>query len=88
MKRILLRGVVLAMLFCMEASGQTVQMMFGTAKPFAPELLNALYGDLKHYEELAAASTDRAIAQGFLLPEDREWMIKSAVAVAKQRGLK
>ena len=68
--------------------GQTVQMMFGTAKPFAPELLNALYGDLKHYEELVAASTDRAIAQGFLLPEDREWMIKSAVAVAKQRGLK
>ena len=27
MKKILLRGVVLAMLFCMEASGQTVQMM-------------------------------------------------------------
>ena len=27
MKRVLLRGVVLAMLFCMEASGQTVQMM-------------------------------------------------------------
>lgn len=67
--------------------GETVQMMFGTAKPFAPETLQGLYGSLAHYRELAAASADRAIAQGFILPEDREYMIETSVSIAARRGL-
>ena len=61
--------------------------MIGTAKPFSPEQLKAMYGSLKHYEELAARSTDRAMAKGWILPEDRDAMIQSCVKIAKERGL-
>lgn len=64
-----------------------VQVMFGHVIPFAPEQLKALYGDLDHYRSLVAEGTDRAIAQGFLLKEDREEMIERVVASAARRGL-
>ncbi|MBR2263406.1 MAG: hypothetical protein IJ917_03540 [Firmicutes bacterium] len=67
--------------------GGSIQMMFGTAKPFSAAMLTELYGNLAHYKELAVASTDRAIAQGFILPEDREWMIDAATEIASSRGL-
>ena len=63
-------------------------MMFGTAKPFSPALLREMYGDLEHYRALAEKSTDHAIAKGFILPEDRAYMVESVVAIAKERGLK
>ena len=70
-----------------HADGKGVQMMFGTAKPCSVAMLKELYGDLAHYRKLVEKSTDRAVAQGFVLPEDRDEMIEQVVAVAKSRGL-
>lgn len=67
--------------------GKTIQMMFGTAKPFSKEMLTALYGNLANYRVLVEKSTDRAVAQGFVLPEDRDFMVEQVVAIAKERGL-
>lgn len=64
-----------------------IQPMFGHVMPFAPELLKALYGDLANYERLAAESADRAVAQGFVLPEDRDELVARVVAAARRRGL-
>ena len=71
-----------------ERADGSIQMMFGTAKPFSPALLREMYGDLEHYRALAEKSTDHAIAKGFILPEDRAYMVESVVAIAKERGLK
>ena len=64
-----------------------IQMMFGTAKPFSPELLKSLYGSLAHYKELVEQSTDSAISKGFVLQEDRQEMIDYSVELAARRGL-
>jgi len=61
--------------------------MFGKVNPFSAELLKELYGDLNHYRELVAQRTDEVIAQGFILPEDRETHIEAVVALAARRGL-
>lgn len=61
---------------------------FGHVKPFSPEKLKALYGSLSHYEELVTARTDEIIAEGYLLSEDREEIIRTAVGFARERGLK
>ena len=73
--------------YTVHEDGKSLQMMFGTVKPFTPELMKAIYHDEEHYQELAAASTDAAIARGYILPEDREYMIESCVRIAKERGL-
>lgn len=65
-----------------------IQMMFGQCMPLTPETLKALYGSLEHYRELAAVSTDRAVAQGWILPEDRDAMIDAVTDIAAARGLK
>ncbi len=65
----------------------SVQMMFGTAKPFDKALLKALYGDSEHYRALVEKSADRAIAKGFVLPEDREYLVETVTEIAKARGL-
>lgn len=70
-----------------ERADGSIQMMFGTVKPFGKVLLREMYGTLEHYRALAEKSTDNAIAKGFILPEDREYMIESVVAIAKERGL-
>ena len=64
-----------------------IQMMFGTAKPFSPEKLAALYGNLANYRRLVEKSADEAIAKGFVLAEDREELVERTVAIAKARGL-
>ena len=64
-----------------------IQMMFGQCRPFSPELLKTMYGSLAGYRAKAAASTDNAISHGWILPEDREFMIDSVCAIAKSRGL-
>lgn len=65
----------------------TRQEMFGHVIPFSPEKLKAIYGDLDHYRKLVEESTDRAIAGGFILKEDREELIERVVTTAKRRGL-
>ena len=62
-------------------------MMFGTAKPFSPEKLAALYGNLANYRRLVEKSADETIAKGFVLAEDREELVERTVAIAKARGL-
>lgn len=65
----------------------SIQMMFGQCKPFSPEMLKGLYGSLAHYRKLVEQSTDRAIANGWILPEDREDMIEQVTEIARKRGL-
>lgn len=65
----------------------SIQQMFGTAYPFSPEKLAALYGTLENYRAQVEKSTDNAIAKGFILPEDREEMIERVVANAAAHGL-
>ena len=74
--------------YTVHEDGKSLQMMFGTVKPFSPELINAIYQNEENYRRLAAESTDAAIAKGFILPEDREYMIESCVRIAKERGLR
>jgi len=62
--------------------------MFGTVYPFSPELLKQLYGDIGNYRKLVTAGTDKAIAQGFILQEDKEVFIERVVNDAITRGLK
>ncbi len=70
-----------------HADGKTIQMMFGTARPFSKAMLTELYGDLANYRKLVERSTDRAVVQGFVLPEDRDLMVEQVVAIARSRGL-
>ncbi len=65
-----------------------IQMMFGQCAPFSVGLLTELYGDLEGYRAKAAASTDKAVAKGFILPEDRDYMIEACTTIAASRGLK
>ena len=63
-------------------------MMFGQCAPFSPEMLVNLYGDLDNYRRLCEESTDRAVAGGFILPEDRDDMVDAVCAIAAKRGLR
>ena len=65
----------------------TIQEMFGNVMPFSTEKLTALYGDLEHYRRLAEESADRAVAEGYVLREDRDWLVERVVAAAARRGL-
>lgn len=65
----------------------TVQEMFGNVQPFTPEKLAALYGNLQNYRRLAEESTDRAVAAGYVLREDRDSLVERAVLMAAARGL-
>ena len=66
----------------------TIQEMFGNVLPFSPEKLKALYGDLDNYRRLAQESADRAVAEGYVLIEDRDWLVERVVAAAVRRGLR
>ncbi len=66
----------------------TIQEMFGNVMPFSPEKLKALYGDLDNYRRLAQESGDRAVAEGYILIEDRDWLVERVVAAAARRGLR
>ena len=70
-----------------EREDGSIQMMFGRCDPFSPELLKMLYGDLKNYRKLAEQSADRAVAGGFVLPEDRDWLVDRTCEIAAARGL-
>ncbi len=70
-----------------HADGESIQMMFGTAKPLPKEVLKGLYGSLVEYRRLVAQSTDEAISKGFILAEDRQWMIDAVTEIAQRRGL-
>ncbi len=61
---------------------------FGKENPFSAELLTELYGTLAHYEELVNEDYTRAVAEGFLLEEDRAEYLGRLLAKAKARGLK
>ncbi len=73
--------------YTVHEDGKSIQMMFGTVKPFPADQLKAMYGSLSAYRKLCEKSTDAAIAKGFILPEDREYMVDSCVRIAKERGL-
>lgn len=65
----------------------SVDPMFGTVFPFSAGFLKELYGSLSHYRELVSAQADRIIAEGFLLPDDREAYIDEITDQAGRRGL-
>lgn len=65
----------------------SMQEMFGHVIPFTPQFLKELYGSLAQYRKLAAESTGRAVAAGYVLPEDRDSLIERVTATAKRRGL-
>ena len=51
------------------------------------DLLKAMYGNLENYRKLAEQSTDKAVAKGFILPEDRDAMVDAVTRIAEERGL-
>lgn len=52
-----------------EASRAEDCFLFGYTLPFTPDRMRELYGDKAGYVAKVAAASDRAIADGFLLPE-------------------
>lgn len=64
-----------------------VNATFGKVNPFSPDLLKNLYGTLENYRKLVEKGADDMLAKGFLLPEDREEMIRVIMETASQRGL-
>jgi hypothetical protein len=50
----------------------------GQWQQFAGSELARRYGDQASYVKLYAQSVDKLIAAGYLLPEDRETMLKTA----------
>ena len=65
----------------------TIQEMFGNVVPFSKEKLTALYGSLDNYRRLAHESTDRAVAEGYVLREDADLLVERVVSAAAGRGL-
>lgn len=65
-----------------------IQEMFGHVVPFSPEKLAAIYGNLENYRRLVTESTNRAVAQGFVLPSERDGLIERVVETARRRGLR
>ncbi len=66
----------------------SIQMMFGQCTPFSPALLQAIYGDLENYRRLVEQSADSAVAKGFVLKEDRDWLVDRTCEIAAARGLR
>ena len=66
----------------------SIQMMFGQCTPFSPALLQSIYGDLANYRKLAEKSADSAVAKGFVLKEDRDWLVDRTCEIAAARGLR
>lgn len=59
--------------------------LMGEIRPFTPEKLTELYGDIQNYRALAERSADRLIEEGFLLQEDRFELLEEAVKLAGER---
>lgn len=57
----------------------------GEIKPFTPEKLTELYGDLQHFRVLTEQSADRLIQEGFLLQEDRADIMEETIRLAEAR---
>ena len=57
----------------------------GGWQQFSPEELTKRYGSEANYLKLYAESLDKLIAHGYLLPEDREEMLKTAAALYERR---
>jgi hypothetical protein len=60
--------------------------LFGRTTALPPEQLAALYGSRQGYLDAYAAATDRAISEGFLLPEDRDAVLADADPDAVPEG--
>ena len=74
---------------CVEAPAQVVTgvaspgvsvvcSLFGVTRDLAPEVLKARYESVERYLAEYAASTDAAIAAGFVLAEDRPALLAEA----------
>jgi hypothetical protein len=57
----------------------------GGWQQFREDELTKRYGSEANYLKLYAASLDKLIAAGYLLPEDREEMLKTAAALYERR---
>lgn len=61
-----------------EAGAPAICELFGSTLPLAPERIAALYDDAAAYLVAYERATDAAIADGFVLPEDREAVLAEA----------
>lgn len=61
--------------------------LFGYQEPFSVSMLRELYTSLDHYKELVMKDTLEQVSKGFICREDAEELIKTAVSLAKERGL-
>ena len=59
----------------------------GQWQQFTDAELTRRYGSAENYLKLYAASLDRLIAQGYLLPSDREEMLKTAALLYARRAI-
>ena len=66
----------------------THQVMFGQLRPFSPDKLIELYGDIDRYRKLIQSSAETLVSSGFLLKDDLENMIELNVKLAEEFGLK
>ncbi|MDR1132280.1 MAG: hypothetical protein LBL15_07675 [Oscillospiraceae bacterium] len=62
--------------------------VFGYQEAFSAAMLQELYGTLANYCELITKDTQEQISKGFIIKEDGEELIRLALALASQRGLK
>jgi len=56
--------------------------LFGSAVPFSPQTLTALYGTPSGYVAAFTTSLDRSIAGGYILPADRAGLLAAAQQVS------
>jgi len=64
-----------------------INPMFGKVNPFPPAMLKQLYGDIENYRRLVTEGANAVMAQGFILPEDKESFIEGLLQTAEARGL-
>lgn len=64
------------------------QGLFGSQKAFSAGMLQEMYGSLEHYRELVVNDTKTQVSKGFVCREDAEELIRLAVDLAAERGLK
>jgi hypothetical protein len=57
----------------------------GGWQQFSPEELTKRYGSEENYLKLYAQSLDRLMDAGYLLPSDRQELLKTAVALYERR---
>ena len=62
--------------------GSTFCFLFGSTKPFDAAEIASLYTDHEAYVSAVTEATDRAVAQGFILPPDAE-LVKAAAAASE-----